>query len=78
MGFAHVKADNSAFEDSDTGFAYQAKAGVAYKVNERLTGELAYRYLRVTDVKFGSSVSGLAGDLDSQAVTVGLRYKLGS
>jgi len=78
LGVAHVKVDENAYDDTDTGFAYQAKAGISYKINERLTGELAYRYLRVTDVKFGSGDSRLEGDVDSQAITVGVRYKLGS
>lgn len=78
LGFARVEFQDGAIDDEDTGLAYQAKAGVAYRVNDRLTAEAAYRYMRVTDVEFGSGNSNLEGDLDSQAVTIGLRYKLGS
>lgn len=78
LGFAHVKLDGAGVDDEDTGFAYQAKAGVSYQINDRLTAEMAYRYMRVNDVKFGAGASSLEGDLDSQAVTVGVRYKLGS
>ena len=77
VGFANVKLDDGLVDDDDTGFAYQAKAGVSYKVNDRLTAEMAYRYQRVADVQFRSGASDLEGDLGSQAITVGLRYKLG-
>lgn len=78
IGFARVELQDGAIDDDDIGFAYQAKAGVAYKINDKLTAEAAYRYMRVTEVEFGSGASSLDGDLDSQAVTIGLRYKLGS
>lgn len=77
VGMANVKLDDGLLDDDDTGLAYQAKAGVSYQVNDRLTAEMAYRYQRVTDVQYGAGASAFEGDLDSQAVTVGLRYKLG-
>lgn len=78
LGLAHVKPDGAGVDDEDTGLAYQAKAGVSYQINDRLTAEMAYRYMRVNDVKFGAGATGLESDLDSQTVTVGVRYKLGS
>lgn len=78
VGFAQVNYDDGVVDDDDIGFAYQARAGVAYDINERMTAELAYRYMNVTDVEFGSgSASPIEGDYDNQTVTVGLRYKLG-
>lgn len=77
VGFAQVKADSRLVDDDDTGFAYQAKAGVAYKINDKWTGEVAYRYVGVTDVSLGGGASKLSGDFNSQAVTVGVRYKIG-
>lgn len=78
VGFGQVSFDNGLVDDDDTGFAYQAKAGVAYDINERMTAELAYRYVVVTDVEFDTIPgSPMSGDYDNQAVTVGLRYKLG-
>jgi len=78
VGIAQVKVDGGLNDGDDTGFAWQLKAGVAHPFNDRLTGEIAYRYLGVTDVKFGGGVGGgIDGDYKSQAVTVGLRYKLG-
>ncbi|MGZ9099327.1 MAG: outer membrane protein, partial [Brevundimonas sp.] len=79
IGFAQVNYDDGVVDDDDIGFAYQAKAGVAYDINERLTAEVAYRYMNVTDVEFQSgAASVVSGDYDNQAVTIGLRYKLGS
>lgn len=78
VGFAQVNYDDGVVDDDDIGFAYQAKAGLAYDINERLTTELAYRYINVTDVEFGSgATSPVSADYDNQAVTIGLRYKLG-
>ena len=77
VGFAQVKVDNALVDDDDTGFAYQAKAGVSYKINDKWTGEVAYRYLGVTDVSLGNGPTKLDGDFNSQAVTVGVRYKIG-
>jgi opacity protein-like surface antigen len=69
---------------STTNFAWAAHAGVAYKVNNNFTVELAYRYLDMgTAVHgFGSSFDGSnAGpssfqyrDLTSQDVKLGVRW----
>lgn len=76
IGFTRVDIDNGIFSGDDSGFTYQAKAGFAYQINDRLNAELVYRYVVATDLDFGSRASGLNGDFDSQAVTIGLRYKL--
>lgn len=73
VGLAEVKSRGQ----DDTGFAYQFKAGVAHPFSDRLTGEVAYRYLAVSDVKAGAGPRRFDGDYHSNAVTVGLRYKLG-
>lgn len=77
IGFGQVKIDSGAIDDDDTGFAYQLKAGVGYEFNEKLTGELGYRYLGVTGVELGNGPGRIDGDYTAHAVTVGLRYKLG-
>jgi opacity protein-like surface antigen len=69
---------------STTNFAWAAHAGVAYKVNNNFTVELAYRYLDMgTAVHgFGSSFDGTnAGlssfqfrDLTSQDIRLGVRW----
>ena len=78
VGVAQVNYDDGVVDDDDMGFAYQAKDGDSYDINERMTAEMAYRYVAVTDLEFGAgSASPVSGDYDNQAVTVGLRYKLG-
>lgn len=77
VGFAQVKVDGGPSDGDDTGFAYQFKVGVAHPFNDRLTGEVAYRYFGVNGLEFGRGPSRLDGDFSTQAVTVGLRYKLG-
>jgi OOP family OmpA-OmpF porin len=78
IGMAKVDYNDGLIDDDATEFAYQAKAGLSYKISDQLTGDLVYRYLQVTDLKLGSGSSTIEGDYDTQAVTVGLRYKLGS
>jgi OOP family OmpA-OmpF porin len=77
VGFAQVKVDGGISDGDDTGFAYQLKVGVSHPFNDRLTGEVAYRYFGVNGLEFGNGPGRLDGDFTTQAVTVGLRYKLG-
>jgi opacity protein-like surface antigen len=77
LGFAQVKVDGGRLDGDDTGFAYQLKAGVSHPFNDRLTGEVAYRYFGVNGIQFGHGLTRVNGDYSTQAVTVGLRYKLG-
>lgn len=76
VGYSRVDIDGGSLNGDDAGFAYQAKAGFAYQINDRLNAELVYRYVVVPDMDFGSRASGLNGDFDSQAITIGLRWKL--
>jgi opacity protein-like surface antigen len=87
-GLTSAQISSSYFANgaSTTNFAWAAHAGVAYKVTNNFTVELAYRYLDMgTAVHgFGSSFDGSnAGqssfqyrDLISQDVRVGLRWNL--
>ena len=77
VGLAQVKVDGGLSDGDDTGFAYQFKVGVAHPFNDRLTGEIAYRYVGVNGLEFGAGPTRIDGDFSTQAVTVGLRYKLG-
>lgn len=77
LGFAKVDVDSGAIDDDDTGFAWQLKAGVAHDFSDRLTGEVAYRYVGVNGIEAGSGPGRIDGDYAANAVTVGLRYKLG-
>lgn len=77
IGFAKVDVDSFGINDDDTAFAWQLKAGVAHDFSDRLTGEVAYRYLGVNDIEVRGPLSRVDGDFSANAVTVGLRYKLG-
>lgn len=77
IGFAKVDVDSFGINDDDTAFAWQVKAGVAHDFSDRLTGEVAYRYLGVNDIEARGVAGRVDGDFSANAVTVGLRYKLG-
>jgi opacity protein-like surface antigen len=64
--------------DNDIGFAWQATAGVAYPINERLDATLAYRYFDVPNLDFRTD-AGASVDLNysSHMVMAGLRYSFG-
>jgi opacity protein-like surface antigen len=69
-------ADVSSLGAEGSGFVYQVKAGVDHPFNDRLTGEIAYRYLDVTGLRDGGP-NGFHGDYHTSAVTIGLRYLFG-
>jgi len=78
VGVGQVKLDGGPVHDDATGFAYQMQTGVSYPINDRLSTQIAYRYLGINDVKLGSGAQSLHGDYHDQAVTVGLTYRFGS
>jgi opacity protein-like surface antigen len=61
-----------------TGFAYNLAAGVAHPFNDRLTGELAYKYVAAPSIKIGPEPDRIDGNYSTSVVSVGLRYKIGS
>ena len=71
-GYADVDLAD-AYDSSD--FAWQAIAGVAAPIGDRLTVDLGYRYFNVDDLSFEN---GVDADYTQQAVTLGLRYRLGA
>ncbi|MEW5685877.1 MAG: outer membrane protein, partial [Pseudomonadota bacterium] len=79
---AATAIQNLTVDDSDTAFAYQGIAGIAWKATEQLSVDLTYRYLSGSDLDFastGSLATGLqpgvfSGAYKDQSVTLGLRY----
>jgi outer membrane protein OmpA-like peptidoglycan-associated protein len=69
-GYARVDVE----DENDSSWAWQAMAGVAMPINDKLTFDAAYRLFRVEDLDF----SGIDADYEHQAVTVGLRYQFGA
>ena len=67
------------YDDSDTVFAYQLTAGIAWDVNDAFTLDLCYKYLYSDDIEVsGTSNWGYTqtGEIDyeSQSVMIGLRW----
>ena len=77
---ANPAIQNLSIDDSDTAFAYQLIAGLAWKANDQLSVDLTYRYLGGSDVDFTSVGSNdlqpgvFSGEYRDQSVTLGLRY----
>jgi opacity protein-like surface antigen len=76
VGVAQVKVqgDDAPIQGDHTGFAYQVQAGVAHPFTRRLIGEVAYRYIGVTDNDIGVGANRIHGDYATSVVTAGLRY----
>jgi OOP family OmpA-OmpF porin len=80
-----ISASNPAYQnlninESDTAFAWQLLAGVAWKATDRLKVDVTYRYLGGANLQFASTGSAalqpgnFSGDYKDSSVTVGLRY----
>ena len=71
---------NLVVDDSDTAFAYQFIAGLAWRATDQLRVDLTYRYLGGSDVDMISVGSGslqpgvFSGEYKDESVTLGLRY----
>jgi len=84
LGGARVSAsgitpvNGSRVGDNDIGFAWQATAGVAYAINDRLDATLAYRYFDVPNLDYKTDAgASVDSDYSSHMVMVGLRYSFG-
>ncbi|HEX7856713.1 MAG TPA: outer membrane beta-barrel protein, partial [Sphingobium sp.] len=72
-------------DDSDTGFAWQAIAGLRYPITNHLDAELKYRYFNhenvdlVTARSFGSvpAGQGFSTDIHTHSILAGLVYNFG-
>ena len=67
VGYANVAVG----EPDDSNWAWQAMAGVAIPVNDRMTVDIGYRHFNVDDLDYTSRKS----DYTHEAVTLGLRYQ---
>lgn len=67
------------FNDTATGLAYQGLAGIGFKMTDRLTLDLGYKYLSAQDLEFDGNHGGPAYDVDytDHTATLGLRYAFG-
>lgn len=83
IGFTEIDIDSLAANgvfiasDNDHVFAYQAKAGIAYRITPAVDVSLGYRYFATGDADF-TDVTGTDFSADGaqlHAVEVGLRYR---
>ena len=75
-------ADRVGFDDETTAFAYQLMAGLAVPLGRNLTLDLAFRHFAAPDLKFdGRGSAGVPRsfslDYEHQALTTGVRFRLG-
>ena len=63
-----------AIDETDTVFAYQFGAGIAYQVSPRLLVELAYRYFATSDPEFRPGLFTDHAEIHTHDVEVGVRY----
>ena len=79
--------DNLSITGNDTAGAYQALAGLAWALNDRLTLDLTYRYMGVDSIGLNSISSSaqpgwqpgkFSGKFDNQSLTIGLRWAFGT
>lgn len=82
IGIAHINASgispgsNSRVDATDTAFAYQATAGIAYPMNDRMDLTLSYRYFAVPDVGLNTNTgAGVDSNYTSHTVRFGFRYR---
>lgn len=75
IGVANVELD-SGDSDNDTVFAYQVGAGLGYAVNDRMTFELGYKYIGVSDPEFQSGGSTVEAEVDSYNFYLGVRVPI--
>jgi outer membrane protein OmpA-like peptidoglycan-associated protein/opacity protein-like surface antigen len=80
VGAAQLEADliDGFNLDDDTVFAYQAGAGIAFDITDRLTADLGYRYFATDDPTYSGDFNGQNLDVDSeyeqQAAMLSLRW----
>lgn len=76
VGAARIGAGVDGFgSDQDTVLAYQALAGLAFSLTERLDLDVGVRYFTAPDAEFTLAGSEASADYEHTAATVGLRWQ---
>ena len=75
-GSAGAFSAANGLDDTDTSIAYQGLLGFGYKMSDRLTLDVGYKYFVADDLKFAGTHDGPGydGTLSEHIATVGLRY----
>ncbi|MGB3931722.1 MAG: outer membrane beta-barrel protein, partial [Sphingobium sp.] len=69
VGVSRAKVATDLVNDSDTGFAWQAIAGVRYPLTTNLDVSLKYRFFNQDDIKLVSAFTGAGGPAGSTVET---------
>lgn len=84
LGVARVSANgispvsSSRIDDTDTAFAWQAIAGLAYPVTDRTEATLSYRYFSVPDAGWRTDAgASVDSRYETHAIMAGFRYSFG-
>ncbi|QGZ96916.1 OmpA family protein [Terricaulis silvestris] len=86
VGAAKFEFDGQVFigsyEADSTNLAYQGIAGINWQFSDHWSADLAYRYFQIPDAEYEAGVippfTEFEEDYTHQAVTLGIRYSLGS
>ena len=67
------------FNDTAAGLAWQGLVGVGFKLSDRLTMDLGYKYFNAPELEFDGNHGGVDydGDYSDHTATIGLRYAFG-
>ena len=88
LGYAHLKTSGSVFmpisvwntsyaataKDREDNFAWNLAVGAGYKINEKITADLGYRYTDYGNIKNNSDTGNSKYNLNSHEVYLGARY----
>ena len=83
--YMNLKSSSNSFDaNNEWDLAYQGIAGLSIALSKKLDFVINYRYLRISEPEFLSTVTGPAGtlafgfdDVGKHAATLGLRYSFG-
>jgi len=73
LGAGYVQSEIGALDEED-GWAYQGLAGIGWRMTDRATLDIGYRYFNAPELEY----PGFDVDYEHQAVTVGIRYAFGA
>lgn len=74
LGFGRVKVEMMDEDDTDTGLAWQVKAGVIIKSSDTLSWDLGYRYVDGPEYEVEDGSDSVSMGSQIHAVSLGMRY----
>jgi OmpA-OmpF porin, OOP family len=79
VGAAPNLSATNGFTDTAAGLAWQGLAGIGFKLSDRLTLDLGYKYFNAQELEFAGKHTGpdYTVDYTDHTATIGLRYAFG-